>query len=108
LRHFWAKTGAAVDGRPDWHPCLFHALDVAAVGQAMLERQPVLLERICGTLGLPEDAVRALVLQWLLLHDVGKLSRPFQAMSRPHWPAALGPWPVDLPAEPRHAPMATS
>jgi CRISPR-associated endonuclease/helicase Cas3 len=35
--------------------------------------------------------LRPLVLFLLALHDIGKISRPFQAKAPAHWPAALGP-----------------
>jgi CRISPR-associated endonuclease/helicase Cas3 len=74
------------------HPLLAHSLDVAAVS--------VLLPRRL-TFGLTGQTLGFLV----ALHDIGKFSRPFQALAPEHWPiTALDPFPVDnlpLPG-PRH------
>lgn len=61
-----------------------HSLDVAAVA-TLLDSRPGLLD--ARTLGF-----------LLALHDIGKISRPFQAKVRDLWPtAALGPFPSPPP-----------
>jgi CRISPR-associated endonuclease/helicase Cas3 len=45
---------------------------------------------------------KPVVLALLVLHDIGKFTRPFQALSEAAWPAhVLGPWRA-LPYQPRH------
>lgn len=85
---YWGKTGPTVPPYAQtWHPVAYHLLDVAAVAEAIMERDPALRRRLALLLGLPE----ALAAQWLIvlaaLHDVGKLSAGFQAL-RPDIAAA--------------------
>ena len=80
LKRFWGKAQPREPGRgPAWHPLVYHALDVAAVGEALLRRDKGLKEHISNLLGLkPADA--APVLCYLLcLHDIGKFAKKFQA-----------------------------
>ena len=89
---FWGKAGHEADAASSMHPLVAHSLDVAAVA--------ILLSQARGT-GLPGQAIGFL----LALHDVGKFSRPFQAMAWQHWPtASLGPWRDDRrpPPGPKH------
>ena len=84
---FWGKARPET---PDilWHPLVYHGLDVAAAGHALVEER-----------GLPHGLASAFGDRWsgilgylLALHDIGKLSRPFQGLSETHWPeAVLGP-----------------
>jgi len=86
--HFWGKARPGPDGAPRRHPLVAHALDVAGV--AVLLAQPVR--------DVPAQAVGFLV----ALHDIGKFSRPFQAMAPEHWPvAALGRF-TPAPPGPKH------
>ena len=103
LVQFWGKTGAAVNREPDWHPCVLHCLDVAACGGVLLRHEPSMLEATARRLGWSADETRIVLLKLLLLHDAGKLTRPFQALSQRHWPSALGPWPGRIASEWRHA-----
>ncbi len=87
---FWAKAQPLQGNGPAKHPFLAHALDVAAV--AILLPQPVWHP-------LPRQTLGFLV----ALHDIGKLSRPFQAKEPLHWPGlALGPLQPGDTAGPRH------
>jgi len=89
---FWGKARRDEDAASAIHPLVAHSLDVAAVA--------VLLSQACG-IGLPGQTVGFLV----ALHDIGKFSRPFQAMAEQHWPAAaLGLWQEDHrpPPGPKH------
>jgi CRISPR-associated endonuclease/helicase Cas3 len=75
---------------PEYHSVLAHSLDVAAVA---------VLLGASGEALLPGRTLGFLV----ALHDIGKFSRPFQAMVPAHWPAAaLGDMPADPPRAPRH------
>ncbi|WP_187830432.1 CRISPR-associated helicase Cas3' [Siccirubricoccus phaeus] len=92
---FWGKAQPAEADASAMHPLVAHALEVAAVG-VLLGQSRGLKSR---GLKLPGKALGFL----LALHDIGKFSRPFQAMAPALWPAeALGPSPVTRPAGPRH------
>lgn len=73
------------------HPLLAHSLDVAAVSLALPQRKSI---------PLPDSALAYVV----ALHDVGKISRPFQGKVPGLWPSRLlGPFPVNgVPAGPGH------
>lgn len=61
------------------HLLVYHALDVAAVGDVYLQRSPALLAWLAQQLGQADlDATRAWVVFWLSLHDLGKFSISFQ------------------------------
>jgi CRISPR-associated endonuclease/helicase Cas3 len=42
FRHLWAKAGDAYENAPsgDWHPLMLHLVDVAAVADAIMAREP--------------------------------------------------------------------
>ena len=87
---FWAKARPEGENDRAKHPFVAHALDVAAT--AVLLPHPLRHTMARQTLGF-----------LVALHDIGKLSRPFQAKDARHWPErVLGPLrPADL-AGPRH------
>lgn len=94
LSLLWGKArpdlGAAPTG-PAMHPLLAHALDVAAVGMLLPDG---------GRVGLDRRSLGFL----LTLHDIGKISRSFQAQVPAHWPEALlGPLPGNIPGFPHDA-----
>lgn len=84
---FWGKARPL--GNVASHPVVAHSLDVAAVALRLAEARDIVL---------PPAAVAALA----ALHDIGKFSRPFQALAPALWPAALGPAPAQPPPGPRH------
>ncbi|MBS7810262.1 CRISPR-associated endonuclease Cas3'' [Roseococcus pinisoli] len=88
---FWGKARPEYRSEPQTHPLIAHSLDVAAV---------VVLLRRAGERELSGQTLGFLV----ALHDIGKFSRPFQAMAPDHWPtAALGHLPASgVPAGPKH------
>lgn len=72
-----------------WHPVACHCLDVAAVADVLLHRDPGIAERVATKCGWPvEDFVRVVVFL-VALHDIGKFSRSFQAKAPDHWPTNL-------------------
>jgi CRISPR-associated endonuclease/helicase Cas3 len=92
MGEFWGKAHPAERAGAGAHPLVAHALDVAAVA--------VLL----GARIIPEMDGRMLGFL-VALHDIGKFSRPFQALSELNWPTmVLGPFPHHdrPPAAPRH------
>jgi CRISPR-associated endonuclease/helicase Cas3 len=69
---------------PQFHPLLFHSLDVAAVAerlwQAVLERH--LKEEFARKLGMTPAVTGKWLAFWAGLHDFGKASPPFQGKWR--------------------------
>lgn len=79
VRCIWAKSSDDGSG----HGLLAHMLDVAAVTEVMLTREPPASLRMCAqSLGLPEAAVLRWVAALAGLHDLGKAIPGFQAK----WP----------------------
>lgn len=72
----WAKT--ARDRSGGFHLLPFHGLDVGAVMQTGLARNPRLLHRLASQLGLAEETMRRLLVALAILHDVGKCAGTFQ------------------------------
>jgi CRISPR-associated endonuclease/helicase Cas3 len=66
------------------YPVICHLLDVAAMAGCVWDAMvgPAAARRIAGRLGVPADAVRGLVMFWAGLHDLGKISPPFQERIR--------------------------
>ena len=92
LTIFWGKARPPA-GRPSpsYHPLIFHSLDVAAVGEALLARWLDLAARLAAGLGLEVNAATALLIRLLALHDLGKFARRFQAKSPAHYDPSFGP-----------------
>ena len=88
-RLFWGKARPAPGAAHHWHSVLCHGLDVAAVGTVMLRRRPRLAARLAGWLGWQDDTLVRGLQVLLALHDVGKLTRPFQAKVPELWPTAI-------------------
>ena len=93
VNSFWGKARSELAASAaSSHPAAYHMLDVAACAQALL---PYLAPQI----GL---SWRSLAVFLIALHDVGKFTRTFQALSPAHWPVdALGAYAGRVPAE-RH------
>ena len=99
---FWAKTPASAAGRTaekllpaGYKPVLHHLLDVAAVANTFLLRNPARLRREAALLGIADEDYANLAAFLAGVHDLGKFSRPFQAKRIDLWAAAvLGPPPA--------------
>lgn len=82
---YWGKAhpkqGHTQDYAAAYHLLPYHALDVAAVGRAYLQRHPKLLQLFTQSLQLDESAL----LEWFTfcfaVHDLGKFSSAFQNQS---------------------------
>jgi CRISPR-associated endonuclease/helicase Cas3 len=96
--HLWGKADPKrKDLGPPWHPALCHLLDVVACAELLLtELHPGRLADLAAALGLQEQDALAWVLFAVALHDLGKLTPPFQAKVRERADAlrALG---LDVP-----------
>ncbi len=78
---YWGKAEKEYPGEPKWHPLVYHSLDVAAVAAAWWDASPV-IRRIfliaCDLEGVGEQQLRALILFFVSLHDIGKFDVRFQ------------------------------
>ncbi|MBP2146365.1 CRISPR-associated endonuclease/helicase Cas3 [Methanofollis sp. W23] len=78
---YWAKTPNEEESAPIAHLLPYHALDVAAVGQVLLQNDPILRARF-APLGMEDEDLNAFLSFLLATHDIGKFSTPaFQAMA---------------------------
>lgn len=78
---YWGKAQPKNPETPTWHPLAYHALDVAAVADALLAKDLRRLEQLAYRLGVQTEALHRLFVFLIALHDIGKLSRYFQAKS---------------------------
>lgn len=77
---YWGKAGSG-SGEPNVHHLLvYHCLDVAAVGSALLRLDGSLCDRLERLTRLPRTVLSQLLVFFLALHDVGKFSIRFQAL----------------------------
>ncbi|MGC8879964.1 MAG: CRISPR-associated helicase Cas3' [Anaerolineae bacterium] len=80
LMRCWGKSGATPD---QFHPALYHMLDVGHVAQQLLDKQasPRWRCALGNVWNVPPDTLRHW-LPWLVaLHDIGKFSAAFQGKS---------------------------
>ncbi|MCC3246302.1 CRISPR-associated helicase Cas3' [Methylocystis sp. WRRC1] len=99
---FWGKASPANAESTPFHPLIYHALDVAAVFEALLLTDPSVLSNMAAPFGCPSGAIVEPLSALVALHDIGKVDAKFQAKSRISWPQSLGPWPGE-PAAYDHA-----
>ena len=103
LLRFWGKAQPRdPDSGPQWHPLVFHCLDVAAVGAELLAHRRGPGEGLIRLLELhPEQATR-LICYLLCLHDIGKFAKKFQAKVPHRYPDCFGDNPAELAARYDH------
>lgn len=98
LYSFWGKARPAVlDNGPNWHPLVFHCLDVAAVGEALLTEHRGLGESLFRLLGPSQEQTVSLIRYLLCLHDIGKFAKKFQAKAPELYPDCFGDDPLRFP-----------
>ena len=78
----WGKTDPEDTGvgGADYHPVIYHLLDVAAVMEAVLDGDPVLTQRIATLLGISAHETRTLLRYLSALHDLGKCAERHLAL----------------------------
>ena len=94
-QQFWGKASPAFPG-PCWHPLPLHALDVAAVGAALLRQPGSPAASLSRLLGWSPDQALPIICYLLGLHDIGKFAKKFQAKVPHRFPACLGADPTTL------------
>lgn len=103
----WGKARPIEGSAGAWHPLWKHALDVAAVGQALLDARPAFRDRLATALGQDAETARRWLPYLLALHDLGKAARGFQAKVPALWAEdLLGPFPEAAGADPGHPALA--
>lgn len=76
---YWGKADANYEGAAKWHPFAYHSLDVAAVADAFWASCPAVRRAFITSFAGNEDrALRAWILFFVALHDLGKLHALFQ------------------------------
>lgn len=96
---FWGKARPA-DGSESarFHALDFHALDVGAVAEILLDLFPAIPRGFAEAGGVAEEDARRLVVRLTALHDIGKHARGFQGKVPDLWPDVFGPFPDALPS----------
>jgi CRISPR-associated endonuclease/helicase Cas3 len=84
---FWAKSGSD----SSYHPVAYHLLDVAACAEAILDAETRRVRWLAKRLAVPPDVLSRALVALIGLHDIGKISRSFQAKRPGLWPPCLGP-----------------
>ena len=101
---FWGKAQPIdPDQGPEWHPLPFHCLDVAAVGEVLLNRNQGISSSLSRLLSLPPDQTVGLVSFLLCMHDIGKFAKKFQAKALGHFPKCFPDDPAQIRSYYDHA-----
>lgn len=76
---YWGKARRTDDNvGDDYHLLPYHALDVASVAALWWDRSPALRHLFSDSSGVEEQKIRAWVLFFIALHDLGKFDVRFQ------------------------------
>ncbi|MHB8389929.1 MAG: CRISPR-associated helicase/endonuclease Cas3 [Acidobacteriaceae bacterium] len=93
LFRYWGKADPAYPGEAKWHPLVYHCLDVATVATTWWDTSSVIRRISLAALDWPEqqtNQLRAWVLFFTALHDLGKFDVRFQLKAlealRVAWP----------------------
>ncbi|MFQ5675835.1 MAG: CRISPR-associated helicase/endonuclease Cas3, partial [bacterium] len=82
LYRYWGKASSSDERGTSYHLLAYHCLDVAAVGAAWWKASEVIRSRFITRSGLGEPQVKAWVLFFLTLHDLGKFDVRFQLKAK--------------------------
>lgn len=97
---YWGKADGERSTNAPCHLLPFHALDVAAVGQVLLEGAPTRTRQLADSLHMDAETLVSFFVYSLALHDLGKFARSFQGLARPQTPFLVQP--AALPYSERH------
>ena len=83
LQRCWGKTDPKNSDPQQFHPALYHMLDVGHVAQILLSDAcpPKWINTISTTFRIETDITRSLFPFLIALHDIGKVSATFQRMN---------------------------
>lgn len=79
IYRYWGKYDTE-DGLV-WHLLAYHCLDVAAVGNELVRRDPQVFRKTVGAVPLRDEYVCSLITFFLAVHDIGKFSERFQGIN---------------------------
>lgn len=76
---YWGKAKRdPLQNGADYHLLVYHCLDVAAVVDIWLDESSVILKQIAQQINCSQSEAKAIVLFYVLLHDLGKFDARFQ------------------------------
>lgn len=81
IHRYWGKADPNFPGKQTWHPLAFHSLDVAAVAATWWDSNTVIRDKFRLAFAFTKDDLphlRAWVLFFVALHDLGKFDLRFQ------------------------------
>lgn len=82
--NYWGKADPAYPHEHKWHPLVYHCLDVAAVAASWWDASPTIQRTFLAAFGctqLQQNQLRAWILFFTALHDLGKFDVRFQLKS---------------------------
>jgi CRISPR-associated endonuclease/helicase Cas3 len=91
--NYWGKADPTYQGEPKWHPLAYHCLDVAAAAAAWWDQSTAIPHAFASAFSVDKkhtSQLRAWVLFFTALHDIGKLDVRFQLKSKETLPKC---WP---------------
>ena len=91
IRRYWGKAKPETSSGPQWHPLVYHSLDVAACGRKLLEADIQRRQRLARLSSLREEVLLAWLSFLLAIHDLGKFSDGFQNLRPDLLQALQGP-----------------
>ncbi|MCB1806134.1 MAG: CRISPR-associated helicase/endonuclease Cas3 [Candidatus Competibacteraceae bacterium] len=90
LFRYWGKARSDNEDGPQWHLLVYHSLDVAAVADCWLQKDRALRDLLVRAANLDFEPLRAWLLFFIGLHDLGKFDVRFQ-WKAPHAARHLQP-----------------
>ena len=93
ILQFWGKASPEDGSKLPFHPLPWHALDVAAAFEALVEAWPGAARKILDAFDAPPESHPAIVRTLsavVALHDIGKFAYAFQAKVPDRIPAIFG------------------
>lgn len=81
FEEYWGKADPSYPGKSTWHPLAYHSLDVVAVAASWWDNNPALRARFGLAFGCAKEEMprlRAWLLFFVALHDIGKFDVRFQ------------------------------
>ena len=92
--NYWGKADDKYLAEPKWHPLAYHSLDVAAVAASWWDANPSIQRTFLAAFNctqLQQNQLRAWVLYFTALHDLGKFDVRFQLKAPDAFAAAWRP-----------------
>jgi len=75
---YWGKAQKKDDGTYDYHPLVYHSLDVAATASVLLQKEQGILKKLSEITTIDVPLMHNFLLFLISLHDIGKFSVTFQ------------------------------